>query len=98
MQDTSNYLGIRALLSVCREVVRRLLTPQFVRILKENNKSIPKSECTTRWHSAIDMVECLLELKDICTANERYEELDGPAVSALGVRSRKLSTGLNDQS
>jgi hypothetical protein len=27
-----------------------------------------------------------------------YEELDGRAVSALGVRSRKLSTGLNGQS
>jgi hypothetical protein len=26
------------------------------------------------------------------------EELDGQAVSALGVRSRKLSTGLNGQS
>jgi hypothetical protein len=26
------------------------------------------------------------------------EELDGRAVSALGVRSRKLSTGLNGQS
>jgi hypothetical protein len=28
----------------------------------------------------------------------RYEELDGRAVSALGVRSRKLRTGLNGQS
>jgi hypothetical protein len=27
-----------------------------------------------------------------------FEELDGRAVSALDVRSRKLSTGLNDQS
>jgi hypothetical protein len=27
-----------------------------------------------------------------------FEELDGRAVSALGVRSRKLSTGLNGQS
>jgi hypothetical protein len=27
-----------------------------------------------------------------------FEELDGRAVSALGVRSRKLSTGLNYQS
>jgi hypothetical protein len=28
----------------------------------------------------------------------QLEELDGLAVSALGVRSRKLSTGLNSQS
>jgi hypothetical protein len=30
--------------------------------------------------------------------SQYYEELDGPAVSALGVRSRKLSNALNDQS
>jgi hypothetical protein len=29
---------------------------------------------------------------------KELEELDGQAVSALGVRSRKLSTGLNGQS
>jgi hypothetical protein len=28
---------------------------------------------------------------------DNMEELDGRAVSALGVRSRKLSTGLNNQ-
>jgi hypothetical protein len=31
-------------------------------------------------------------------ASQIFEELDGRAVSALGVRSRKLSTGLNGQS
>jgi hypothetical protein len=32
------------------------------------------------------------------TLNRLTEELDSPAVSALGVRSRKLSNALNGQS
>jgi hypothetical protein len=35
---------------------------------------------------------------DLMTNDYYKEELDGRMVSALGVRSRKLSTGLNGQS
>lgn len=66
LQDASNNFITRNLLLECREVVRRLRTPQFVRIIREEKKQIPKLDCTTRWHSAIDMVESLIALKDIC--------------------------------
>lgn len=75
MQDASNNVGIRALLAEVREVVRRIRTPLYVRILKEENKPVPKLDCPTRWHSAIDMVESLLNLKEICSLNERLQVL-----------------------
>jgi hypothetical protein len=34
----------------------------------------------------------------VASSTHYFEELDGRAVSALSVRSRKLSTGLNGQS
>jgi hypothetical protein len=42
--------------------------------------------------------EVWIEILLLMVKIEMNEELDGPAVSALGVRSRKLSTGLNGQS
>ncbi|XP_075978168.1 uncharacterized protein LOC142986533 [Anticarsia gemmatalis] len=71
LQDASNNFNVRNLISECREVVRRLRTPQFVRILRQQNKPIPKLDCATRWHSAIDMAQSLITLKEICLTNER---------------------------
>lgn len=55
LQDASNNVDTRKLLLECREVVRRLRTSQFVRIIRQQNKLIPKLDSTTRWHSTIDM-------------------------------------------
>lgn len=62
-----------SLITSGREVVRRLRTPQFVRLLRQNYKNVPKLDCTTRWHSTIDMVESLLSLREICSTDERLQ-------------------------
>ncbi|RVE48834.1 hypothetical protein evm_006608 [Chilo suppressalis] len=71
LHDACDDVAFSNLISSCREVVRRLRTPQFVRIIREHNKNVPKLDCSTRWHSVTDMVESLLSLRDICATDVR---------------------------
>ncbi|CAB3250175.1 unnamed protein product [Arctia plantaginis] len=69
--DASNNVNTRTLLLESREVVRRLRTPQLARIIRQQDKLIPKLDCTTRWHSTVDMAQFLISLREICTTHER---------------------------
>jgi hypothetical protein len=44
------------------------------------------------------MMTIMISWKNVLTTKSPFEELDSPAVSALGVRSRKLSNAHNSQS
>ncbi|CAK1591073.1 unnamed protein product [Parnassius mnemosyne] len=70
MQDVCNDNVIQSVITSARNIIKRLRTPTFTVILKEKRKKKPTLDCSTRWHSTIDMVESILNLKDICATSE----------------------------
>lgn len=71
LKDACKNVATNNLISNCRAAVRLLRTPQFIRIIKQNGKNVPTLDCSTRWHSTVDMVESLLPLKEICDTDQR---------------------------
>lgn len=50
-----------------RSVVRKLRTPTMRNMLKASNKNKPLLDVATRWHSTLDMLERLVDLKEYCS-------------------------------
>ncbi|CAK1589123.1 unnamed protein product [Parnassius mnemosyne] len=71
IQDAVNDAAIGNMICSCKEVVRRLRTPQFVRLIKENEKKLPKLNFGTSWLSKVYMLKSLLSLKEICAMDAR---------------------------
>ena len=59
------------IIEVARAVVRQLRTPSVRQILKAANKKKAILDCPTRWHSTLDMLQRLTELRECCSANPR---------------------------
>lgn len=54
-----------------RRVCKELPTPMIRGILKAVQKRKPILGYVTRWHSTVDMIECLLEFKDCCNQSNK---------------------------
>lgn len=49
-----------------REVCKKLRLPVVRSVLRAVNKKKPILDCPTRWNSAVDMLQRLLDLKECC--------------------------------
>ncbi|XP_018305777.1 uncharacterized protein [Mycetomoellerius zeteki] len=67
-----------------RKLVKKLQTPTLKGMLKAMKRRKPIIDCVTRWNSTVDMLERLLEPRDICEANE---ELHMPQVAWTKIKS-----------
>lgn len=54
----------KKLISKCRRIVRSLLAPHMLNLIRQQNLRSPKMDCLTRWSSTYYMLERLVELKD----------------------------------
>lgn len=66
---------IAATISEAREVCKKLGSPVVKRFLKAMHKKKPIIDCSTRWHSTLDMLERLVELKECCDAKNKDQYL-----------------------
>ncbi|XP_076284711.1 uncharacterized protein LOC143211135 [Lasioglossum baleicum] len=71
--DVLKDSDIAAIITNARRVCKKLRTPVFKSLLKALQKKKPIIDCPTRWHSTLDMLEALLELRECCnTSNDHY--------------------------
>lgn len=63
--DVLKEPGITAILNSSRSLCRKLRTPNISYILDRLGQTKPILDCPTRWHSTLDMVESLLEVRDV---------------------------------
>lgn len=54
----------KKLISKCRRVVKYLLAPNMLNLIRQQNLRYPKIDCLTRWSSTYYMLEGLVELKE----------------------------------
>lgn len=53
----------KKLINKCRRIVRNLLAPNVVNMIRQQNLRMPLIDCLTRWSSTFYMLERLVELK-----------------------------------
>lgn len=54
---------VKKLIAKCREIVKTLLTPSMLNLIRQQKLKQPKIDCLTRWSSTFYMLERLVELK-----------------------------------
>ena len=64
-----------AIISQARGVCKKLRAPGVRSILKAMQKKKPIIDCPTRWHSTLDMLERLVELKECCNKKNKDQYL-----------------------
>lgn len=86
LKQTNNA---KKLISKCRRIVKSLLAPNMLNLIRQRNFRSPKIDCLTRWSSTYYMLERFVELKDFyismisfmpskCKMNESdWHNLDG---------------------
>lgn len=54
----------KKLIPKCRRIVKSLLAPNMLNLIRQQNLKYPKIDCSTRWSSTYYMLTRLVELKD----------------------------------
>lgn len=70
MQNACAACNIQPEITSARNAVKRLRNQCLVAKIRANRRNVPKLDCSTRWHSTLDMVESLIALKDFCAQDE----------------------------
>ncbi|KYQ47163.1 hypothetical protein ALC60_13795 [Trachymyrmex zeteki] len=68
--DTFKSCALGETIENARKLMKKLRTLTLKGMLKALKRRKPIIDCMTRWNSTVDMLERLLELHDICEANE----------------------------
>ncbi|RVE42487.1 hypothetical protein evm_012859 [Chilo suppressalis] len=69
VNDAINEDESKCIVEEARAIVRKLRTPTMKNILQIAKKNKPILDITTRWHSTLDMLERLIELREYCSSN-----------------------------